>query len=127
MLPADRTARSGVASLDPATGRSTVVDMAWLWWLLAPVASTLLGGLILMLRAAAEPGHRAARRRTDPVAEHRALLAALARHHREAQAGEPASVRVLGDGEGASPAADRARSRAGAVVLDGDQPAPPPR
>jgi DNA-binding FadR family transcriptional regulator len=98
--------------------------MAWLWWLLAPVASTLLGGLVLMLRAAAEPGRRAARRRTDPVAEHRALLAALARHHPEA--GEPASVRVLGDGEGASPDADRAR-RAWAVGLDGDHAASPPR
>jgi len=117
----------GVASLDPATGRSTVFGMAWLWWLLAPVASTLLGGLILMLRAAAEPGRRAARRRTDPVAEHRALLAALARHHPAAEADELASVRVLGDSEAASSGADRARSRAGRIELDGDHAASPPR
>ena len=54
--------------------------MAWLWWLLAPVASTLLGGLVLTVRAAAEPGHRLRRLRDDPMAEHRALLAALAEH-----------------------------------------------
>ncbi|HEU5271418.1 MAG TPA: hypothetical protein VFU36_15940 [Jatrophihabitans sp.] len=54
--------------------------MAWLWWLLAPVASTLLGGLVLTVRAAAEPGHRLRRLRKDPMAEHRALLDALARH-----------------------------------------------
>lgn len=51
--------------------------MAWLWWLLAPVASTLLGGLVLALRAGSETGRRP---RRDPIAEHRALLAALSRN-----------------------------------------------
>jgi hypothetical protein len=97
--------------------------MAWLWWLLAPVASTLLGGLVLMVRAASEPGRRAGRRRSDPIAEHRALLAALAQHHRVGESAEPTSVRVLGT-EGASPAADRALSRASGAELDGEHAKP---
>lgn len=54
--------------------------MAWLWWLLAPVASTLIGSLVLTVRAAWEPGHRRRRFRSNPIAEHQALLDALAQH-----------------------------------------------
>jgi hypothetical protein len=50
--------------------------MAWLWWLLAPVVSTALGAVAIWWRAAGENGRRF--RRPDPVAEHQALLRALA-------------------------------------------------
>jgi hypothetical protein len=50
--------------------------MAWLWWLLAPVLSTVLGAVAIWWRAAGETGRRF--RRTDPVSEHQALLRALA-------------------------------------------------
>ncbi|MFL6162744.1 MAG: hypothetical protein ACJ74U_11010 [Jatrophihabitantaceae bacterium] len=73
--------------------------MAWLWWLLAPVASTLLGALWLRMRARFEVGRRPAR---DAMAEHRALLTALS----PAGAAEPAPVTML--------------------VLDGDRPGPAP-
>jgi len=79
--------------------------MAWVWWLLAPVASTLLGGLVLTIRAAAEPGQRLRRFRDDPMADHRALLAALAMHGPQGTChspdpdlDSPVSVRVL-DGD----------------------------
>jgi len=79
--------------------------MAWVWWLLAPVVSTLLGGLVLMVRAAAEPGQRLRRLRDDPMADHRALLAALAMHgpqstchSPDSDPAGPVSVRVL-DGD----------------------------
>ncbi len=51
--------------------------MAWLWWLLAPVASTVAGALVLSARA-----HREARysdERTDPMVRHQQLLSALQR------------------------------------------------
>jgi len=70
--------------------------MAWLWWLLAPVISTLLGATLLMLRARSEAGRRPGR---DAIAQHQALLAALGRQNPD----EPAPVTVL--------------------VLDGERPA----
>ncbi|MEO7263217.1 MAG: hypothetical protein ABI047_18490 [Jatrophihabitantaceae bacterium] len=51
--------------------------MAWMWWLLAPVASTGLGAAVIWWRAPTLTGHRL--RRADPVSEHQALLRALAK------------------------------------------------
>jgi hypothetical protein len=50
--------------------------MAWVWWLLAPVASTGLGAIVIWWRTPAEAGNR--RRRADAISEHQALLRALA-------------------------------------------------
>ncbi|HEX8093627.1 hypothetical protein [Jatrophihabitans sp.] len=50
--------------------------MAWVWWLLAPVASTALGAIVIWWRTPAETGRR--RRRADAISEHQALLRALA-------------------------------------------------
>jgi len=71
--------------------------MAWLWWLLAPVASTLLGGLVLALRAGSTAGRRV---RRDSIAEHRALLAALA--HNQPDEPPPATMLVLDSDHSAS-------------------------
>jgi hypothetical protein len=49
--------------------------MAWVWWLLAPVASTALGAVVIWWRTPAESGHRL--RRADGISEHQALLRAL--------------------------------------------------
>lgn len=62
--------------------------MAWLWWLLAPLASTVVGGFVLMLRGRGDLS-RSGRR--DPIADHRALLAALP----QPKAGEPEPVTML--------------------------------
>jgi len=51
--------------------------MAWVWWLLAPVASTALGAIVIWWRTPTESGHRL--RQADAIAEHQALLRALAR------------------------------------------------
>lgn len=48
--------------------------MAWLWWLLAPVLATILGAVLLWWRGRREAGVS----HSDPIAEHQALLAALA-------------------------------------------------
>jgi hypothetical protein len=50
--------------------------MAWMWWLLAPVASTALGAIVIWWRMPTESGRRL--RRTDAISEHQALLRALA-------------------------------------------------
>jgi len=65
--------------------------MAWLWWLLAPLASTVVGVGLLALRARAEVQYRAARQ--DPIAGHRRLLAAL--EPAGASAELPVTMRVL--------------------------------
>jgi hypothetical protein len=52
--------------------------MAWLWWLLAPVASTGVGAVVIWWRGPTGAGRRL--RRTDAVTEHQALLRALAQH-----------------------------------------------
>lgn len=65
--------------------------MAWLWWLLAPVLSTVVGALLLSARA-----HREARfsdERTDPMARHQQLLSALQRTERPADL--PATMILL--------------------------------
>jgi hypothetical protein len=73
--------------------------MAWLWWLLTPVVSTLLGALVLRLRSRSEAGRRPSR---DAIAEHRAFLAAFA----QPDHAHPEPVTIL--------------------VLDGDHPASAP-
>jgi hypothetical protein len=50
--------------------------MAWMWWLLAPVASTGLGAAVIWWRTPTGAGRRF--RRTDAMSEHQALLRALA-------------------------------------------------
>ena len=49
--------------------------MAWMWWLLAPVASTGLGAVVIWWRTPVRTGRRL--RRTDAMTEHQALLRAL--------------------------------------------------
>jgi len=50
--------------------------MAWVWWLLAPVASTVLGAIVIWWRTPTETARRL--RRADAISEHQALLRALA-------------------------------------------------
>jgi hypothetical protein len=50
--------------------------MAWVWWLLAPVASTVVGAGVIWWRARADAGNPL--RGSDSIAEHQALLCALA-------------------------------------------------
>ena len=50
--------------------------MAWVWWLLAPVASTVLGAVVIWWRTPTETARRL--RRADAISEHQALLRALA-------------------------------------------------
>jgi hypothetical protein len=50
--------------------------MAWVWWLLAPLASTAVGAVVLWWRAPTETGNRL--RGADAISEHQALLRALA-------------------------------------------------
>jgi hypothetical protein len=51
--------------------------MAWVLWLLAPVASTVLGAIVIWWRNPAGTGRRW--QSTDAISEHQALLRALAR------------------------------------------------
>jgi len=56
--------------------------MAWLWWLLAPIVTTFLGGLTAWWRS------RRSLRRDDPrraMAVHRTLLATLAQHESDVE------------------------------------------
>lgn len=50
--------------------------MAWVWWLLAPIVSTAVGAAVIWWRVPAEAGKRLGG--TDSIAEHQALLRALA-------------------------------------------------
>jgi hypothetical protein len=80
--------------------------MAWLWWLLAPVASTGVGAVVIWWRNPAGPERRL--RRADAVTEHQALLRALAQHPpvgatRRAGTLQPAADQPAAD----QPAADR--------------------
>jgi hypothetical protein len=52
--------------------------MAWMWWLLAPAGSTVVGAMLLWWRAETDGRQRRWRRRS-PIAEHHALLDALER------------------------------------------------
>jgi hypothetical protein len=63
--------------------------MAWVWWLLAPVASTALGAIVIWWRSSTGTGHRL--RRADPIAEHQALLRAL-EHEPRALLGLPVTA-----------------------------------
>ena len=69
--------------------------MAWIWWLLAPLASTLAGSGALCWRAAREPG--SARSRRDPMRQHQRLLQSLAAAHPNNP--EPVTMLVLGAGD----------------------------
>jgi hypothetical protein len=51
--------------------------MAWMWWLLAPVASTVAGAGLLWLRSWCEPGSSS--RPAAAMREHQAVLQALSR------------------------------------------------
>ena len=50
--------------------------MAWLWWLLAPLASTLVGVLVMAARARRESRHGGGAQ--DAMSQHRRLVQALA-------------------------------------------------
>jgi hypothetical protein len=65
--------------------------MAWMWWLLAPVASTALGAIVIWWRTPAEAGRRL--RRADAISEHQALLRALAQQP-PAGMGPPVAAQV---------------------------------
>ena len=54
--------------------------MAWMWWLLAPVATTVGGAMLLWWRALAEDRARSGMGR-DSISEHHALLSALSHGH----------------------------------------------
>jgi hypothetical protein len=51
--------------------------MAWMWWLLAPVASTLTGAALLWWRSWLEPGSPS--RSSAAMREHQAVLQTLSR------------------------------------------------
>lgn len=65
--------------------------MAWMWWLLAPMASTIGGASLLCWRGSREVGSPG--RARDAMREHRALLSALARL--AADQPLPVTMRVL--------------------------------
>ena len=69
--------------------------MAWLWWLLAPIAVSVVGAIVLWWRGIGEP-RSSAWTRSSVMAEHHALLAALTRHVVEdPRYGEPVNLRLL--------------------------------
>ncbi|MEO6701871.1 MAG: hypothetical protein ABI140_19180 [Jatrophihabitantaceae bacterium] len=67
--------------------------MTWLWWLLAPVASTLAGTGALAWRA--KRAFHTSRRSRDAMREHRTLLHALA--GLQPTEPPPPTMLVLGD------------------------------
>ncbi|HJQ00867.1 MAG TPA: hypothetical protein VJ851_04650 [Jatrophihabitans sp.] len=67
--------------------------MAWLWWLLAPVASTGVGAGLLCWRSWREPGSSS--RPSRAMREHRAVLQALSRSQPADAAPVPVTMRVL--------------------------------
>jgi hypothetical protein len=54
--------------------------MAWMWWLLAPVATTAFGALVLWFRALTA-GRPSRWRRVGAIGEHHRLLDALGLAH----------------------------------------------
>jgi hypothetical protein len=71
--------------------------MAWVWWLLAPVASTALGAIVIWWRTPTETGRRL--RRADAISEHQALLRALA----QTPSGDSGGARQVPASVGMSP------------------------
>lgn len=71
----DRAAGVRRASVHGVCLAFTVWLMAWMWWLLAPVASTAIGATVIWWRAWRE--RSAGWRRSGAMSEHRALLRAL--------------------------------------------------
>ncbi len=67
--------------------------MAWVWWLLAPIVSTVAGATVLWWRTRTEGGYR--RHGSDAISEHQALLRALAA--KSATEPLPVTMRVLAD------------------------------
>ena len=63
--------------------------MAWMWWLLAPVASTAIGAGLLYWRSRREPGSSS--RASTAMREHQAVLRALSRK----QPADPLPVTML--------------------------------
>jgi len=79
--------------------------MAWVWWLLAPVASTGVGAGVIWWRTPAVAGRRL--RRSDAVSEHQALLRALAQQPvaRQTFAQQPIAQQPVGQQLPAQPSA----------------------
>lgn len=67
------------------------VGMAWMWWLLAPVASTFAGAGLLWWRSWREPGSSS--RPSAAMREHQAVLQTLARL--QPADAPPVTMRVL--------------------------------
>jgi hypothetical protein len=63
--------------------------MAWMWWLLAPIASTALGAGLLHWRSRREPGNSS--RPGTAMRDHQAVLQALSRK----QPADPLPVTML--------------------------------
>ncbi|MDQ2838472.1 MAG: hypothetical protein M3Y89_13835 [Actinomycetota bacterium] len=80
--------------------------MAWMWWLLAPVVSTVIGATLLWWRARREIG--APGRVRDAMSEHRSMLAALPQPRADEPV--PVTIRLLDAvaGDRAAWASDRA-------------------
>jgi hypothetical protein len=77
-----------------ATADSTapnVHHMAWVWWLLAPIASTAVGAVVIWWRGQGDAGKRL--RGADTIAEHQALLRALAQGPTDEEL--PVTMRIL--------------------------------
>jgi DNA-binding GntR family transcriptional regulator len=76
--------------------------MAWLWWLLAPVATTVGGAVLLWWRALADDRGRGGPGR-DSISEHHALLSALAHGHPHEAAPQTLIVLTTPVAEGSVP------------------------
>jgi hypothetical protein len=63
--------------------------MAWIWWLLAPIASTAAGTGLLWWRSRHEPGSSG--RPGEAMREHQAVIQALSR----SQPADPLPVTML--------------------------------
>lgn len=77
------------------------VDMAWLWWLLAPLVASVVGAIALWLRGLRQ--QRSMRWQPgSAMADHHALLVALGQNEAKlrtaagtGEPGEPVNIRVL--------------------------------